>query len=97
VSVGALEQQVGQVLGRAHALFTDPPDSGGLAASRAGSQLAGAADAVGARHARIGGLSGESVAGYGRFAGRAGAALDGLAGADDRLSRRLDGAAASES
>jgi hypothetical protein len=89
VSVGALVQQVRQVLGRAHALFGDPASSGGSAAAGAGGRLAGAGDVVRSGQSQISALSGQFAAGYGLFAASAGLALDDLAGADERLSTRL--------
>ena len=96
VSVGAVVQQVGEVLGRAHSLFGDPPSSGGSAAAGAGNKLSGAGDLVRSGQARISGLSGQFSTGYGVFAGGAGPALDGLAGTDDRLSGQLREAAGSD-
>ncbi len=84
VSVGALVQQVGEVLGRGYALFGDPPASGGSAASSSGAGLAAAGDVVRGGHQRIAGLSGALPAGYGSFASDAGPALDAAA----RLMRR---------
>jgi hypothetical protein len=89
VSVGALVQQVRQVLGRAHALFGDPASSGGSAAAGAGGRLAGAGDVVRSGQSQISALSGQFAAGYGLFAAGAGLALDDLAGADERLNTRL--------
>jgi hypothetical protein len=88
VSVGALVQQVRQVLGRAHALFGDPASSGGSAAAGAGGRLAGAGDVVRSGQSQISALSGQFAAGYGLFAAGAGLALDDLASADERLSTR---------
>jgi len=96
VSVGALVEQVGQVLGRAHALFGDPPESGGASATAAGTRLGGAGDLVRAGQGRIAGLSGDFATNYGMFAGGAGPALDGLAGADDQLGGQLGEAAGSD-
>ena len=94
VSVGALVQYVGEVLGRAHSLFGDPPDSGGPAAVSAGNTLGGARDVVRTAGRRVDAMSGAFPASYGNFAGRAGPALDGLAGRDDGLGGALTDAAA---
>jgi hypothetical protein len=82
---GALVRFVGEVLGRAHSLFGDPPDSGGPTAVSAGTRLGGAGGVVRTAGRRVGAMSGAFAAGYGDFAGRAGPALDGLAGRDDGL------------
>jgi hypothetical protein len=93
VSIGAVVEQVTEVLGRAHGLFGDPPASGGSAARGAGSALTGAGDLVRGGVAQMSGLSGDFAAGYTAFGGRAGASLDGLAGTDQRLSDQLHDAA----
>ena len=96
MSLGALVQQVGEVLGRAHLLFGDPPASGGVAALDAGSGLAAAGDLVRGGQARMTGLSGVLPAKYGGFATDAGAALDGAAGTDSSLGGWLDDAAGAD-
>jgi hypothetical protein len=96
VSVGALVQQVGEVLGRAHALFGDPPASGGVAALDAGSGLAAAGDLVRGGQQRMSGLSGVLPVKYGGFATDAGAALDGGAGTDNSLGGQLQDAAGAD-
>jgi hypothetical protein len=96
VSVGAVVQQVGEVLGRAHSLFGDPPSSGGSAAAGAGNKLSGAGDLVRDGQSRISGLSGQFATSYGVFAGGAGPALDNLAGTDQQLSNQLREAAGSD-
>jgi cell wall-associated NlpC family hydrolase len=96
VSVGALVQHVGALLGRAHALFGDPPQSGGSAASAAGWNLAAAGDLVRSGQGEISGLSGRFATNYGVFASDTGPALDGLAGTDERLSTQLHEAAGSD-
>jgi peptidoglycan DL-endopeptidase CwlO len=96
VSISALVQHVGEVLGRAHALFGDPPDSGGSAAAGAGAKLAGARDELRSGQARISGLSGRLATNYGEFAAGAGAALDGLAGTDERLTGQIGEAASAD-
>jgi hypothetical protein len=94
--VDALVQRVGEVLGRAHSLFGDPPASGGVAAADAGSELAAAGDLVRGGHVRMSGLSGVLPDNYGGFAADAGAALDGAAGTDARLSGQLSDAAGAD-
>jgi peptidoglycan DL-endopeptidase CwlO len=89
VSIGAVVQQVGEVLGRAHALFGDPPASGGSAARSAGSALTGAGAVVRSGLTQISGLSGEFSTSYAAFGSRAAPSLDGLAGNDQRLSNHL--------
>jgi cell wall-associated NlpC family hydrolase len=96
VSVGALVEHVVRMLGRAHALFGDPPDSGGAASSGAGVRLARAGELVRSGQARIAGSSGQFASSYHGFAGGAGAALDSLAGADDSLGDQLSQAAGSD-
>ena len=71
MSIGAVVQQVGEVLGRAHSLFGDPLTSGGSAARGAGFALTGASDVVRGGLAQISGLSGEFSTGYGAFGDRA--------------------------
>ena len=94
--MGAVVQQVGEVLGRAHSLFGDPPSSGGSAAAGAGNKLSGAGDLVRDGQSRISGLSGQFATSYGVFAGGAGPALDNLAGTDQQLSNQLREAAGSD-
>ena len=94
--MAALVRQVAVVLGRAHSLFGDPPESGGSAASRAGSDLAGAGELARAGRDRVSALSGRFPHGYGMFAAGAGPTLDGLAGTDERLGGRLGEAAGSD-
>jgi cell wall-associated NlpC family hydrolase len=96
MTVGAVVEQVGGVLGRAHALFGEPPSSGGSAAAGAGSRLGGAGQVVRSNERVMSSLSGQFAAGYGTFAGNAGPALDGLAGVDDRLGGQLREAADSD-
>jgi len=87
--VGAVVQQVGEVLGRGHALFGEPPASGGTAATNSGTGLAAAGDVVRNGQARISALSGALPAGYTRFATDATAALDAALDADGNLSTTL--------
>jgi peptidoglycan DL-endopeptidase CwlO len=96
VSVGALVEHVGEVLGRGHALFGDPPSSGGTAATTSGAGLTAAGDLVRGGHQRISALSGALPAGYTTFATDAGPALDAAAKADDALGTNLRDAAASD-
>jgi cell wall-associated NlpC family hydrolase len=91
--MGAVVEQVAEVLGRSHGLFGFPPTSGGSAARSAGSVLTGAGDVVRGGVAQISGLSGDFAAGYTAFGGRAGPSLDRLAGTDQRLSDQLRDAA----
>jgi len=76
--MGAVVEQVAEVLGRAHGLFGDPPASGGSATRSTGSALTGAGAVVRGGVAQISGLSGDFAAGYTAFGGRAGLSLDGL-------------------
>jgi cell wall-associated NlpC family hydrolase len=97
VTIGAVVEQVDGVLGRAHALFADPPSSGGSAASGAGSRLGAAGQVVRSNERLVlSHLSGEFATGYRTFAGNAGPALDGLAGVDERLGGQLRSAADSD-
>jgi hypothetical protein len=82
--VGALVQQVGQVLARGHSLFGDPA-SGGVSGLGSGPGLAGAAGRVRIAEHTITGLSGAGPARYGGFAADATAALDSAAGVDEDL------------
>jgi peptidoglycan DL-endopeptidase CwlO len=93
VSVGALVQQVGEVLGRAHSLFGTPAVGEGLGAS---SGLAGAGSLVRGGAAQMGGLSGVLPASYGIFADDAGPTLDNAAGADGALNGQISTAATSD-
>ena len=95
MSADALVQRVGEVLGRAHALFGDPVDSGAAAAAGAGLRLSRARDSVRAGQGRFAGLSGEFASGYAAFACGYGPPLDAMAGADDRMAAGLDRSAAS--
>jgi cell wall-associated NlpC family hydrolase len=91
--MGALVEQVGEVLRRSHSLFGDPPESGGSAALDARSRLVSAGESVRGGLAQTSGLSGEFATGYRTFAGGAGGGLDGLAALDSRLSDQLGDAA----
>jgi cell wall-associated NlpC family hydrolase len=96
VSIGAVVQQAGEVLGRAHSLFGDPPTSGRPAARSAGSALTGAGTVLRGGLAQISGLSGEFSTGYAAFGARAAPGLDGLAGTDQRLGDHLHDAAGAD-
>jgi cell wall-associated NlpC family hydrolase len=96
VAVDTLVAQVGQALSRAHALFADPPASGGSTACGAGSRLAASGSLVRASVAQMSGLSGEMPSRYGDFAAGAGWALDDLASTDDGLGAALDNAAGAD-
>ena len=84
------------MLGRGHALFADPPVSGGSAACAAGSRLVSAGQLVRAGGRQISGLSGELPSRYGDFAAGAGPALDDTAGSDGGLGTGLDDAAGTD-
>jgi hypothetical protein len=96
VSVGALVQYVGEVLGRSHALFGDPPDAAARAATGGGARLNDAGRLLAAGRRRFASLSGDFATGYDGFARRAGPALDRLAGLDDRVGGVLTDAAGSD-
>jgi len=96
VSLGAVVQYVGEVLGRAHSLFGDPPDSGGAAAGSAGGSLSGAGQVVRTSQGRVSGMAGDFVSTYAGFTGKAAPALDTLAGLDDRLGGTLTEAAGAD-
>ena len=96
VSLGALVQQVGQVLNRGHALFGDPLAGGHTAALDSSTGLAAAGDLVRSGQARMAGLSGRLPTAYGDFAARAGPALDDAAGTDHALGGQLQAAAGSD-
>nr|WP_115329250.1 hypothetical protein [Mycolicibacterium gilvum] len=96
MSVGAVVAQVGEVLGRAHSLFGDPPASGQGPAAGSVMKLSGAGDLVRSGQAQMAPLSGQLATNYSTFAGGAGPALDTLAGNDRALSTQLDDAARSD-
>ena len=96
VSISAVVHYVGQVLGRAHSLFGDPPESGGVAAGSAGAALAGGTELVRSGQAAMSTQSGRMPAAYAGFATGAGAALDDMAGTDTRLGDQLGEAAATD-
>jgi len=82
-------QQVGEVLGRGHALFGQPPSSGGTPALSSGTALATAGDLVRSGQQRVATLSGVFPATYTQFATDAGPALDAAADKDKNLSSTL--------
>jgi hypothetical protein len=84
VSVGALVQQVWQVLGRGHALFGGP-SSGGVGTVDAGGRLAGAGERLRSTHREMTGLAGALPDHYRRFADDTVQALDAATGTDIRL------------
>ena len=96
MAIGAVVQQVGEVLGRGHSLFGNPGDSGQGSASGSVTRLTSAADQVRTNHTQMAPLSGQFAASYSTFAGGAGPALDNLAGKDQALSTQLDEAARSD-
>jgi len=85
--------QVGEVLGRAHSLFGDPPASGQGPAAGSVVKLSGAGDLVRSGQAQMAPLSGQLSTNYSTFAGGAGPTLNTLAGNDRALSTQLDEAA----
>jgi hypothetical protein len=96
VSVDALVQYVGEVLGRSHALFGDPPDAAAKAATGGGARLNDAGRLLAGGRRRFASLSGDFAAGYDGFSRRAGPALDRLAGLEDRVGDVLTDAAGSD-
>jgi hypothetical protein len=86
--VGALVRHVGEVLGRAHALFGGPaPD--GVSALDAGWGLTSADDRLRRTRRQMAGLTGVLPAHYARFARGAAQALDAATGTDIRLGGRV--------
>jgi peptidoglycan DL-endopeptidase CwlO len=96
VTVDAIIEHVGGVMGRAHELFGEPPESGGAAAEDSAAGLGGAAATVDQNQRLMSGLSGEFASSYGTFADNAGPALHGLAGVDAALGGALGDAATSD-
>jgi hypothetical protein len=96
VSVGAIVRYVGQVLGRAHSLFGDPPASGGPATMTAGATLGGAGPLVRRAGGQVDAMSGLLPASYGDFAGRTAPVLDAMAAHDIRLGGALADAAVTD-
>ncbi|WP_313888756.1 hypothetical protein [Mycolicibacterium sp. CBMA 226] len=89
-------RQVEGALGRAHALFGDPPDAAGAAALGASNNLAEAGGGVRAGRVKMAGLSGAMPQGYHTFATDAAPALDAAAGSDQKLSDHLNDATRSD-
>nr|WP_155913936.1 C40 family peptidase [Mycolicibacterium sp. CBMA 361] len=89
-------RQVEGALGRAHALFGDPPDAAGVAALGASNNLAEAGGGVRAGQVKMAGLSGAMPQSYHNFATDAAPALDAAAGSDQKLSDQLHDAARSD-
>jgi peptidoglycan DL-endopeptidase CwlO len=96
VSLGSVIAQVGEVLGRAHALFGDPPASGAAPAGGAGARLAAAGDLIRTGQQKMSALTGAAPASYTTLAGGTAIKLDALAAADDRLAGALEGAAGAD-
>jgi cell wall-associated NlpC family hydrolase len=87
---------VGEVLGRAHLLFGDPPDSAGPAAATAGTDLGWAGDLVRGARQRAAPMSGDLAGTYSGFTGAAAPALDTVAGLDEQVGGALTDAAAAD-
>ena len=85
-----LVAQVGQVLGRAHALFGGPSSGGGALA--AGWGLAGAGDGLRSTRRQMAGLTGALPVHYARFAHDSVQGLDAATGTDTRLRGKARGA-----
>ena len=90
--MGALVRHVGQVLGRARALFGGSSPSG-VAALDAGWGLAGGGESLRATRRQVSALAGALPAHYTTFATDAVQALDAAAGTDTRLRGKLRAAA----
>lgn len=84
------------MLGRGHALFGEPPASGGTAALDSGTGLSTAGDLVRNGQQRVSALSGALPAKYTSFATDAGPALEAAANADHALSTNLRDAAGAD-
>jgi hypothetical protein len=96
VSVGTLVAHVGEVLGRGHALFGEPPASGGAAARDARSGLTAGGERVRNGQTQMSGLTGVLAANYSSFASDAGPALDAAGNADGQLGDHLRDAAVTD-
>ena len=96
MSVAALVARVGEVLGRGHALFGQPPASGGSAALDASTGLTRAGDLVATGQQRMTALAGALPDSYGRFTNQTGPVLVSAATADTGLSAQLQDAASSD-
>jgi hypothetical protein len=86
--VGALVQQVGEVLDRGHALFGGA-SAGGGATPDAGWSLAGAGERLRSTSQPMARLTGELPAHHTTFTGEAVQALDAATGTDVRLGDRV--------
>jgi peptidoglycan DL-endopeptidase CwlO len=93
VTLGALVEHVGGVLGRAHSLFGGPAST----CLDSGAGLAGTSRVLGAGQAQMSGLRGVLPTAYGVFADDAGPVLDDAAAADSALSGQLGAAKAHDS
>jgi hypothetical protein len=89
-------KQVDQVLNRAHALFGDPPSSGGTAAAGTAVGLADAGTTVRSAQTATTGLSGRFATNYSRFGMGASQELASLSRTDGSLSTLLRAAADDE-
>ncbi len=96
MSLAGVVEQVGQVLGRAHALFGAPEVSGAGRAGVAGRDLATGAQWVRSAGAAMASQSGAGPRDYRGFAAGAEAELESLAGEDDRLGGHLGDAATAD-
>jgi peptidoglycan DL-endopeptidase CwlO len=93
VTLDAFVEQVGEVLGRAHSLFGQPPTSGRSLAQASGSELTTAGNVVRGGISQVLDLAGEFADDYAAFGDQAASDLYGLAGTDDRFGDRLREAA----
>lgn len=93
---GGVIEYACHVLGRAHALFGEPPAPPGTPTAGGGSALIDAADRTAAARHRAAALSGRLPDAYAGFGGDAAVRLGALAGADDQLASRLRAAAATD-
>lgn len=89
----AFVEQVGEVLGRAHSLFGQPPQSGRSLALTSGAALATAGNLVHGGVQQVSDLAGEFADDYATFGDQAASDLYGLAGTDKRFGNRLREAA----
>ncbi len=93
MTLDAFVEQVGGVLGRAHSLFGQPPESAGSTGLSAGSSLAAAGNLIRDGLPQVSGLSGEFASDYATFGDDAATNLSRLAGTDRRLDAYLGNAA----
>jgi len=89
----AFVEQVGEVLGRAHSLFGQPPQSGRSLALTSGAELATAGNLVHGGVQQVSDLAGEFADDYATFGDQAASDLYGLAGTDERFGDQLREAA----